>query len=54
MATQRRELCASVRIPEFDGPVDRAAGQDVLRGMERHTMHVAAKILGGQHQNNEL
>ena len=42
---QRRELCASVRIPEFDGTVVRAAGQDVLRGMERNPLHIAAKIL---------
>ena len=54
MPPQRRELRASVRIPELDGPVVRAAGQDVLRGMERNTIHPPAEILRCQHLNNEL
>ena len=54
MPPQRRYLRASVRIPELDGTVARAAGQDFLRGMERNTINKAAEILRSQHLNNEL
>ena len=54
MPRQRRELRGSVRIPELDALVARAARQDVLRGMERHAIHITAKILRSQHLNNEV
>ena len=53
---ERPEFRASVRIPELDVVVQvvRAAGQNVLRRMQRHTIHPAAEILRSQHLNNEL
>ena len=53
MPPQRRELHASVRIPELDAAIVRAAGQNALRWMERHTIHIPAKILRSQHLKNE-